>query len=809
MRQGLWILRVLLSHWRRNPLQLAALVAGLMIATALWSGVQAMNAQARASYDRAAGLLGQDVADRLVPRDAMPVGQEVHVALRRAGWKVSPVLEGEVTIGDRDWRLIGVEPLTLSDGPDFFSAPWAMLAGPETLEQLGLRPGERPETASGRRLPELVAAPDLIPGVLMVDIGAAQAILGEPGRISYLLLDPEAAKPAIGWHEVVGDRLRVVEADGEGDLSRLTDSFHLNLTAFGFLAFVVGLFIVHAAIGLAFEQRLGMVRTLRACGVSARRMTALLLVELLALALVAGLAGVVLGYGIAAALLPDVAASLRGLYGAPVSGSLTLAPQWWLTGVGMSLVGALVAAGHTLARAWSMPVLASARRQAWKASQERALRWQTGLAALLLAAAGLLWVFGGGLVAGFAIMAGMLLGAALLLPVVLAGLLWLASHAVRGPLAEWAVADSRQQLSGLSLALMALLLALSANVGVGTMVEGFRTTFGTWLDGRLAAEVYYDAADDAQVAGVADWLAQRPEVREVLPVRSVPAEILGWPSTIHGRTDAATYREEWPLIAALPQAWDRVARGEAALVSEQLARRADLWTGDRLTLPTPDGPWEVTVAGVYADYGNPRGQVSVDLGELTSRWPRTERSGTGVRVAPEKIAPLMEAMRTEFDFGPSDLIDQRALKALSNEIFEKTFAVTGMLNVLTLGVAGVALFASLATLADLRLPQLAPLWATGVTRRQLAALELGKTLALALLTGVLAIPLGLGVAWLLVSVVNVEAFGWRLPLHLFPGQWAWLLLLTAVTAVLASALPVLRLRRVAPARLVKIFAEER
>ena len=45
------VLKTLLSHWRRAPLQLFALVAGLALATALWSGVQAINAEARASYD--------------------------------------------------------------------------------------------------------------------------------------------------------------------------------------------------------------------------------------------------------------------------------------------------------------------------------------------------------------------------------------------------------------------------------------------------------------------------------------------------------------------------------------------------------------------------------------------------------------------------------------------------------------------------------------------------------------------------------------------------------------------------------------
>ncbi len=42
MSRALWILAVLLSHWRRHPMQFATLLIGLISATALWSGVQAL-----------------------------------------------------------------------------------------------------------------------------------------------------------------------------------------------------------------------------------------------------------------------------------------------------------------------------------------------------------------------------------------------------------------------------------------------------------------------------------------------------------------------------------------------------------------------------------------------------------------------------------------------------------------------------------------------------------------------------------------------------------------------------------------------
>ncbi|MEO1601656.1 MAG: ABC transporter permease [Pseudomonadota bacterium] len=809
------VFAALVSHWRAKPFQAAAVIVGLMLATALWSGIQALNGEAKRSYSEAAAMLDGERFDRLEPVAEGRVDTATYVALRQAGWEVSPVIEGRVRIEGRSFRLIGVEPLTLPEGRltaafeggpgigTFSVPPWAMLAAPETLAEIGATP-----VAEQGPLPETVAASGLAPGVVIVDIGAASELLDQTAP-DALLIDPSAPRPATPWEEIAGDALRLVPASDESDLARLTRSFHLNLTAFGVLAFCVGLFITHAAVGLAFEQRLGTLRTLRACGISAVMLTGVLLAELLVAALLAGLLGLAAGYGIAAALLPDVAATLDGLYGADVPGSLTLRPEWWLAGMAMSLGGALIAAGHTLAKAWGMPVLASARPEAWHGAQQRSLRLQRALAAVALVAAGLAALLGGGLTAGFGAMAGLLIGATLLLPPVLAALLSAAQAWVRGPVAEWMLADARQQISGLSLALMALLLALAANIGVGTMVESFRTTFSTWLDQRLFADVYADPALE-RTEEMRAWAEARPDIAEVLETVRTEAVLGGLPVAIVGRPADSSYRTAWPFLTAAPNAWDRIGAGEGAMVSEQLARRLGLWLGDTLTLPAPGGPWEVEAVAIYADYGNPKGEVGVGRRALDARWPETVSDGFGFRLTPGADGPeVMRAIEAEFAVGPEDLIDNAALKDFSHRVFERTFAVTAMLNVLTLAVAGAALFASLATLADRRLAQLAPLWAMGLTRRRLALLDLGKTAGLALLTAVCAIPLGLAVAWLLVAVVNVEAFGWRLPLHLFPAQWGWLMALTLGVALLAGALPALRLARMAPARLVKIFAEER
>jgi len=234
-----------------------------------------------------------------------------------------------------------------------------------------------------------------------------------------------------------------------------------------------------------------------------------------------------------------------------------------------------------------------------------------------------------------------------------------------------------------------------------------------------------------------------------------------------------------------------------------------LGIGDRVAVPTADGNWTVEVVGIYADYGNPKGQITVNFAALIRHFPDIPLTRLGLRVIPDQIPALIKSLRDKFGLDGRNLVDQVTLKAESTRIFNRTFAVTTALNAFTLGVAGVALLTSLLTLANSRLPQLAPLWAVGITRRRLAAIELLKTMSVALITTLLALPLGLAVAWCLIAVVNVKAFGWRLPFAVFPLQLLHLLAVAMVAALCAALLPVIKLARMQPASLVKIFADER
>jgi putative ABC transport system permease protein len=224
-------LLALLSHWRRHPLQLVTLVAGLALATALWSGVQAINAEARASYGQAADTLGEGRLSRLLPPQGATIPESTFVALRRAGWLVSPVVQGRLGSGPDGVRLLGLDPFTAPQGLQpidpaqgtdteaFLSPQGALVGRPETLADL-------PETGA-----TLLPSEDAAPGTVLTDIRTAQRLLGRDG-FDALLLAPDQPLRQTPLDEVAPD-LRLQAPDAATDPAALTDSFHLNLTAFG------------------------------------------------------------------------------------------------------------------------------------------------------------------------------------------------------------------------------------------------------------------------------------------------------------------------------------------------------------------------------------------------------------------------------------------------------------------------------------------------------------------------------------------------------------------------------------------------
>ena len=784
----------LLSYWHKNPLQIFAYLSGVALATALWSGVQAINLEAKVSYKAAAETLGEGQYDLIQPKQDRTISKADYVSLRKSGWLVSPVVDGYLN----NLRLVGMDPLTLPSSFLFANANITnSIGGSNILETLFAN-----ETTAKNLVKnvKVVVDQNVAPGMAVGDISLVQRLL-KKDKITYLIGHPEQP---LGQKELelVAPHLTIKNIQQMTDISQLTDSFHLNLSAFGLLSFAVGLFIVHSTIGLAFEQRRAMMRSMRSMGVSLRTLIIIVTIEMIILAVIGALIGIVLGYLIAGFLLPDVAATLRGLYGANISGNLQLRPDWWLSGLIIALLGTALAMSSQIWQITKLPILASAKPRAWMLVTTSHFTLQMKGAILLLTLGGICAILFDGLIAGFALLGALLVAAAASLPALLGWSLRKLQKYARTTLWGWFWADTRQQLPGLSLALMALLLAVSANIGVSTMVSSFRLTFISFLDQRLAPELFLQVSNKDQSTDLNTFLSERGI--EVLPLMSNETVISKQPVELFGIKVGNTYRDNWRFLDATENPWDTLQDGNATIVNEQFARRTNLWVGDpvniasNLTLP---------IAAIVGDYGNPKGQVIINDELFSNLFPKSYPARFGIRT--NNPAKLQSEIINQIGIDNDSIIDQKSLKAFSLEIFERTFLVTSALNILTLGVASFAILMSLLTLADRRIPQLSPIWALGLTRSQIGKLELLRAVLLALFVVVFSVPTGLVLAWVLLNVINVKAFGWQLPMFFFPMEYLKLGFYALFASFLAATWPSLKLIRTPPSDLLKVFASER
>ncbi|WP_235899696.1 FtsX-like permease family protein [Tritonibacter aquimaris] len=624
-----------------------------------------------------------------------------------------------------------------------------------------------------------------------MDFARAQELFGEISTLSYLIVTAPLSD--------IPEDLRYQASAPLLSPAELTDSFHLNLTAFGLLAFVVGLFIVQSTIKLALEHRRPVIRTLRSIGLPLKQLISLLTLELGFFALIGGGLGLVLGHVIASALLPGVNATLTDLYDAPAVGQLTAQASWALSGFFMTLAGTFIAGATSLWQIYKLPVLQgpafSARGQA--AQQIRNRGFFIGLALVIFAP---LTLLSNTLIAGFILMGAILLGAVLMLPRILSALLTMFLAWALPGLAQWFWADMRAQLVNLSVPLMALSLAIAANIGVETMTSSFRLTFVGWINQRFDADLYIPITDADDGAELQRWLGAENIRNRQLYSADLPSA--AHPTRIWGIVKDPSYAQHWPMIAEAKDSWARLHRGQGAMINEQMARAQNLWPGDQLMQNPP-----LVVLGVYPDYGNPSHQIM--MSHTVARQISPEISLSSIAIHTDDKNRIIKAINELPNLGISTVLDQDQIRNQSIRVFDQTFVITAALNILTLGVAGFALLTSFLALWNQRLPQIAPLWAMGVPMSQIAQIDMIRSLGLALFTAILSVPLGLVLAWVLLAVTNVLAFGWQLPMYLFPLVWGKTVVLALCAAALACLPGALRLRRLSPSTLLKVFSSER
>jgi len=813
------------------------MIAGVALGVAVVIAIDLANTSARRSFRQSAETITGRATHQVLGGPAglpQDVFRRVRVEARVAA--STPVVEGYAVALDLDRQplhVLGLDPfsdapfrahLTPSNAPDASFARLvvderaAVVAAP-LAERYGLRIGstlrlsvqDRIETlrVEGIVHPAEPAEAAALETVVLVDVSAAQRLfrLGDRvTRVDLIATEADLARVA----RVLPPGARVVAASEQAQaIGQLTDAFTLNLTALSLLALVVGMFLIYNTVTFSVVQRRAVIGTLRLLGATPRQVASLVLIETAAAAAVGAVIGLGLGFLLGQGAVRLVTRTINDLYYVV---SVNGAPLTWASAAKAVVLG--LGAGVLSAVA---PALEAARVEPVEALRSSSFAERTGRlvprvgaagVALAVTGAAILAFSGRSLLWGFAGLFAIVLGLALTAPVTTVALMAVAAPLLRrlaGTLGRLAAGTVTRAVARTGVAVAALAVAVSVAIGVGLMIRSFRGTVENWLDLTLRSDVFVFApsiggaraqpvvsADVAPrlaaVAGVA-WVETFRSVRVGSPQGEVNLAV----ADPRRARDTRLYRfaEGDPA-----RAWDRVREG-AVVVTEPFAFRHRLPArGATVTLHTDRGPRVFPVAGVFYDYATEQGTVFMSREVYERYWDDRAVSSLGVHLAKDaSLDGVVRALRAAVAGSALQVVPNRALRAQALRVFDRTFAVTEALRLLAVVVAFIGVWSALMALQVERTREHATLAAIGLSAPQQTALALLETGLMGAAAGVLSLPLGLLLAYVLVGVINVRSFGWTMRLDVDPWLFGEALVVSVGAAMLASVYPLVRLRR--------------
>jgi putative ABC transport system permease protein len=828
----------------RHPWLMGLSVLGVAIGVAVVVSIDLANTSASRAFKLSAKTV-TGAATHQVTGTGRTLDDDVYRRLREAGLRPSaPVVEGYGALerGDRTFQIVGIDPLAdapfrpyLGTGASsdldlgaFMTREVVLMSAP-TATELGLSSGDTLRvniegetytvTLGGLIEPRNERTRRAVANLLVVDVSTAQHLLDQPGRLNRIdLIAPsgEAARTAYlnRVRRVLPEGPRLRRSDTRTEtVAQMTKAFDLNLTALSLLALIVGAFLIYNTMTFSIVQRRGLLGRLRALGVTRAQVFRLVLGEAAVLGVVGSGLGLLLGIVLASGLVQLLAQTINDLYFVVEVSELSIS-TWTLAKGGLLGLGTTLLAALPPAReATNAPVSTVLRRSTQETTLQRRAPWWAGLG-LLVAGAGslLLLVTQQSIWAGYGALFCLLVGAALVTPLavmVLANGVRPLLGRLTGVIGRMAARGIVANLSRTGVAIAALTVAIAATVGVGIMIDSFRGTVSDWLRQSLQADVYVQppslvfrrstaTLDSSVVARLraTKGAAASYSVRRVTVQASVGRTEL---VAVEPGTETANI---YQFKSGNPEsAWEAVRSGPSVLVSEPYGYRYDVGVGDTLRLQTDRGQQPFAIEGVYYDYGSDLGVVLMSRSTYERFYDDRRLSGLAFFADDgTSVDALIADMRANVA-GLQDVIirSNKALRATSMRVFDRTFTITTVLRLLAIAVAFIGVLTALMALALERRRETGVLRATGMTPPQLGGYLTLQSSLMGAIAGLLSLPLGYVLAYVLVFVINKRSFGWTLQLTVPVDVLLQALLLAVGAALLAGLYPTWRMARASPA----------
>lgn len=731
------------------------------------------------------------------------------------------------------YQLLGVKAeLSALELLSILSNKESILVSKKLVDRLGKQIGDKLTVLVNDRklqltivgiLKESGPASQQVGNLLVADIGSAQwmlAFYGKLSRVDYRASD--AATPLWQAREEIQHLLPtqlIIEEPVARvqELEKLIASFHFNLQALASIAMLVAVFLIYNFVSSSVLQRRSEIGVLRAIGVSPLHIAALFIFEGLAFAILGTIGGLILGPILAQLVSQSSLKTLETFYLSSAALSAIQRPQ-------IEFTQALLVTLSTLALATIsalFPALEAAKISPLEAMRPQVKSHDLSTLELRSLLVTFFFLMLAGLTAGLPAVQGKpvwgyvsslcsILGIVSLSSLLLACLpsalrlfrLRESQSFLLLRLATASLASSRKRLAP---SISALAVALAMMFSVTIMIDSFRETVSYWLNQTLQADIFIRPAAretptfDARISPETLQLVSKVKGIQALAYFS-PRELLyQGTSILLAVGDLQVTKEHGGLVFKEPssaeQALTEAVTKHSAVVSESFALRFGKSVRDKVCLPFRVGERCLIISGIYYDYSSNQGTVVLDKHSFDVLAEQQEAAPEPANLAIFiESGVLAETVRAEILRQlPSDaslVIESRdGLKEEALRIFDSTFAITYILQIIAIIVAGLGVASSLAKVTLERSREIALGRALGLDRLmncKILALE-GVMIGSAAL--VLGLVLGVILSLLLVFVINVQSFGWTIQ-YRFPLAFTlWASLGVITISALAGLVP--------------------
>lgn len=834
-------LRFLLRH----PWQFGLSVLGIALGVAIVVSIDIANYSSATAFNLSMNAVaGKSTHQITGTAEGIPDSLYRFFKKEKGIRNIAPVIESYVSIPDsnkRVFKLLGVDifaerpfrdylsqtGISLNGGlKDFLTLPNSVILSKESLDKLKKVIGDTLTVLINGKQKVLYITGIInedeqnrsaLENLFITDIASAQELTGKNDKIDYIDLIINNVQEEQQIKSLLPDGYQLQKSGSRSETAeQMLEAFNINLTSLSLLALIVGLFLIYNTMTYSVVQRRVLIGTLRSIGVTSKEISGMILREALIMGIIGTVTGFIAAYFISKILIIFISQTINDLYYVVSVREIYISPMIILKGAGLGIIATLLSAIYPAREASRVhPRSAMIRSEQESSLLRRVPRMSiTGVifmiagAVILLIPSHNIWLSYFGIlpvIIGFALMAPLII----IMVEKIFSPLYKKLFGITGKMASRSVL---QNISRTYIAIAALALAVAATVGVGIMIGSFRSTVINWLEARLNADIFISAPS---------LISRRNDA-------VLPEEILSKIKALDEVSDYNFYRElilpqdgkEYHIIASgiskrsysgfqfkegdPNEVWEKFENGEVFL-SEPFAYKNDIGLGENIKLKTDNGLQDFKVAAIYYDYASDQGLITMNYDQFRKYWNAEGISGISIFVKEgNTIDSVKDKIQTLGTDGQQLVV--RTYKYLldsSMEIFDRTFLVAKVLQILSVIVAFIGILSSLMSLQLERRRELGILRANGLLPSQLFKIVMLQTFLMGFTAGVIALPLGNVLAAILVYIINKRSFGWTMQFEVMPSILIEALVLSIAAALLAGIYPGYKMSKTSPSNALK------